>query len=201
MEIKLPEALPDPAATFVIRDNGIGMDFSECQSLYLAVGRNRRGEKTEERTAGGRPVLGRKGIGKFAGFGIASLVTVATVSRASGERTVFRLDLDALRADDNPSVSQKEIDVVEYGPPDEGRKDQHGTSITLSKLTIYRAPSGNQFRTSMAIPAVGAAGAAAVNSIFVSHFQDMAHGHFVIRGLERHYDPELIETEYRRLKL
>ena len=53
----------------------------------------------------------------------------------------------------------------------------------------------------MAIPAVGAAGAAAVNSIFVSHFQDMAHGHFVIRGLERHYDPELIETEYRRLKL
>ena len=60
----------------MIRDNGIGMDFDECQKLYLVVGRNRRGDATDEQTAGGRPVLGRKGIGKFAGFGIASLVTV-----------------------------------------------------------------------------------------------------------------------------
>ena len=76
----------------MIRDDGIGMTFDECQSLYLAVGRNRRGEETEGRTAGDRPVLGRKSIGKLAGFGIASLMTVATVSRATGERTVFRLD-------------------------------------------------------------------------------------------------------------
>ena len=150
VEIELPETVTDPDATFVIRDNGIGMEFDECQDLYLAVGRNRRGEETEEQTARGRPVLGRKGIGKFAGFGIASLVTVTTVSRATGERTVFRLDLDALTADDEPSTSRKEINVVEYAPPDEGRRDQHGTSITLSKLTIHRAPSENRFRISMA---------------------------------------------------
>ena len=95
-------------------------------------------------------MLGRKGIGKFAGFGIASLVVVETVSRATGERTVFGLDLDALTADDEPRAVQKEIDVVEYDPPDEGRRDQHGTSITLSRLTTYRAPSGDQFRLSMA---------------------------------------------------
>ncbi len=148
--IELPETVTDPDATFVIRDNGIGMDFGECQSLYLAVGRNRRGEAAEEQTAGGRPVLGRKGIGKFAGFGIASLVTVETVSGATGERTVFQLDLDALTADDKPTTGQKEIDVVEYDPPDNGRKRQHGTLITLSKLTIQRAPSENRFRISMA---------------------------------------------------
>ena len=150
VEIELPDTVTDPTATFMIRDNGIGMDFDECQKLYLAVGRNRRGDATEEQTAGDRPVLGRKGIGKFAGFGIASLVTVETVSRATGERTVFRLDLDALTADDEPRAVQKEIDVVEYEPPDERRKDQHGTAITLSGLTIQRAPSGNQFRLSMA---------------------------------------------------
>ena len=150
VEIELPETVTDPDATFVIRDDGIGMGFGECQSFYLAVGRNRRGEDTEEQTAGGRPVLGRKGIGKFAGFGIASLVTVDSVSGATGERTVFCLDLDALTADDKPSTGPKEIDVVEYDPPDERRRDQHGTSITLSRLTIHRAPSENQFPISMA---------------------------------------------------
>ena len=68
VEIELPESVADPSATFVIGDNGIGMDFDECQNLFLAVGRNRRGDEAEEKTADGRPVLGRKGIGKFAGF-------------------------------------------------------------------------------------------------------------------------------------
>ena len=150
VEIKLPASLDDPESAFVIRDDGIGMEFDECQDLYLAVGRNRRGEEPQEQTAGGRPVLGRKGIGKFAGFGIASLMTVETVSRATGERTVFRLDLDALTADDTPSTGRKEIDVDDYDPPDEGRTGRHGTSITLSRPTIHRAPSENQFRISMA---------------------------------------------------
>ena len=150
VEIELPETLDDPDATFTIRDDGIGMTFDECQNLFLAVGRNRRGENAVEQTAGDRPVLGRKGIGKFAGFGIARLVTVDTVSQATGERTVFRLDLDALTAEDTPSTSRKEIEIVDYAPPDEARKDEHGTLITLSKLTIQRAPSVDRFRISMA---------------------------------------------------
>ena len=31
VEIELPETATDPDATFVIRDNGIGMTFEECQ--------------------------------------------------------------------------------------------------------------------------------------------------------------------------
>ena len=150
VEIELPATVTDPTATFMIRDNGIGMDFDECQKCYLAVGRNRRGDATEERTTGGRPVLGRKGIGKFSGFGIASLVTVETVSWENGERTVFRLDLDDLISDDEPRAVQKEIEIVEYDPPDEERRQKRGTTITLSRLTIHRAPSRNQFPISMA---------------------------------------------------
>ncbi len=150
VEIELPESVADPSTTFVISDNGIGMGFDECQNLFLAVGRNRRGDEAEEKTADGRPVLGRKGIGKFAGFGIASRVTVETVSAATGERTVFRLDLEALMADDQPSAARKEIKVIEYAAPDEGRKERRGTRITLSRLTIHRTPAENQFRISMA---------------------------------------------------
>ena len=48
----------------------------------------------------------------------------------------------------------------------------------------------------MAVPVVGAAGGAVVNSIFIRHFQDTATGHFVIRRLERAYGRELVEQQY-----
>ena len=50
-----------------------------------------------------------------------------------------------------------------------------------------------------AAPIVGAAGGAAINAAFASHFQALARGHFIVRRLERQYDPETIEFVYRRL--
>lgn len=38
-----------------------------------------------------------------------------------------------------------------------------------------------------AIPAIGAVGGALINTVFIDHFQQMAHGHFTIRRLERKY--------------
>lgn len=51
----------------------------------------------------------------------------------------------------------------------------------------------------MAVPAIGAAGGALINSIFISHFQDMARGHFLVRRLERQYGAETVRSEYLRL--
>lgn len=48
------------------------------------------------------------------------------------------------------------------------------------------------------IPAVGSLAGAAVNLLFLNHFQDMAHGHFTILRLEKKYGREVIETEYHR---
>ena len=52
-----------------------------------------------------------------------------------------------------------------------------------------------------AIPLVGAAGGALINTIFIDHFQNMARGHFIIRRLERLYDNDLIKQEYDKLDL
>ena len=52
-----------------------------------------------------------------------------------------------------------------------------------------------------AIPLVGAAGGALINTIFIDHFQNMARGHFIIRRLERLYDKDLIRQEYDNLDL
>jgi len=48
-----------------------------------------------------------------------------------------------------------------------------------------------------AIPAIGAAGGAIINTLFMNHFQDMARGHFIIRRLEEKYGREAVEAAYR----
>ena len=46
---------------------------------------------------------------------------------------------------------------------------------------------------------VSAATAAAVNVLFINHFQDMATGHFTVRRLERKYGPEAVKEVYAAL--
>jgi len=50
-----------------------------------------------------------------------------------------------------------------------------------------------------AVPIVGAAGGAVLNWLFISHFQQMAKGHFTIRRLERLYPSDLVEARYREI--
>jgi len=50
-----------------------------------------------------------------------------------------------------------------------------------------------------AIPAIGAAGGALVNTLFIDHFQDMARGHFIVRRLERKYGNEIVEATYKAI--
>jgi hypothetical protein len=49
------------------------------------------------------------------------------------------------------------------------------------------------------VPLVGAAGGAALNVLFTTHFQTVAEGHFTVRELERTYGVELVQQEYSRL--
>ena len=117
-----------------VDDDGVGMTFDECQTKFLMVGRNRRKtEQTDHSKKFGRPVLGRKGIGKFAGFGIAKLVEVSTTAESNGEKTSFRLDVTRILAVEDGNAK---IDVVEYKDPNSRRKASHGTQIKLVGLNI-----------------------------------------------------------------
>jgi hypothetical protein len=51
-----------------------------------------------------------------------------------------------------------------------------------------------------AIPVVGAASGAAINTLFIHHFQEMARAHFTIRRLERTYGAEPIQSMYEGLE-
>jgi Histidine kinase-, DNA gyrase B-, and HSP90-like ATPase len=148
VRIVFPKNLSN-SATIEIADDGDGMTFDECENRYLNVGYCRRGIGSEERSPGGRPILGRKGIGKFAGFGIAEIVVIDTTSKKTGERTVFELDVNRVRSDEYVSEGG-EVAVTSYDPPNSKRREKHGTTITLKTLTLGRAPSSAQFLRSLA---------------------------------------------------
>lgn len=50
------------------------------------------------------------------------------------------------------------------------------------------------------IPAIGAVLGAAVNTVFIDHFQQMAHGHFAVRRLERRYGSPAVQAAYRAIE-
>jgi predicted outer membrane lipoprotein len=50
-----------------------------------------------------------------------------------------------------------------------------------------------------AIPIIGAAGGAIINTLFIDHFQDMARGHFTVRRLENIYSKEIVKEAYDQL--
>jgi len=47
-----------------------------------------------------------------------------------------------------------------------------------------------------AVPIIGAAGGALINTVFIDHYQDMARGHFTVRRLERLHGTEEVRAAY-----
>ena len=63
----------------------------------------------------------------------------------------------------------------------------------VSAISTRFGVAVSQKMAAMAVPLIGAAGAATINLLFMAHFQEMARGHFTVRHLERKYG----ETEVR----
>ena len=137
-------------STMIVRDNDLGMTFEQCQGLYPNVGYNRRIGGKANRTPEGRPVLGRKGIGELAGFGISNLLEVDTTSRKTGERTVFQLKLDDLRSGDYINTKAREILIITREQRSANGTKNSRTIITLKGLTVSRISKKHRFAESMA---------------------------------------------------
>lgn len=118
--------------SIVVKDRGIGMTFQQCQDHFLTVGRDRRKETGKEMTdEKKRPILGRKGIGKFSGFGIAKTIEVTTTSKNDGESTSFRMRIQEILEYDASGKEDKPIKVIDYKEPSETNKTCHGTMVSL----------------------------------------------------------------------
>ena len=68
--------IEDQGLEIEIEDNGSGMTAHEVNEFYLNVGYDRRKQRTDRTPKHNRRVMGRKGIGKLAPFGICHEVEV-----------------------------------------------------------------------------------------------------------------------------
>lgn len=94
VNISLPDLI-DENASITLSDDGTGMNTDDLKAKFLHIGHDRRGDG--DRTASNRLVIGSKGIGKLAGFGIASRIRLTT--RRDGKQssiTIDRKDLDSV---------------------------------------------------------------------------------------------------------
>lgn len=96
---------------------------------------------------------------------------------------------------ENPSLAAKMTDYL--GTPIELFMDKLPSNWN-QKLSGVTHSALNK-AAAQAVPAIGAVGGAAINTLFIDHFQDMAKGHFIVRKLERKYGENAISQQYKLL--
>lgn len=123
----LVDPLPEDIQ-ITIRDNGHGMLPVEIRDKLLIVSRNRR--RTSPKTeSGSRFAMGRKGLGKLAGFGTAEKITIESKREGRTFETSFTMDyaeIETAQRVDESSFAATYKDPVS--------PETHGTRIVLSAL-------------------------------------------------------------------
>ncbi|MEX3930608.1 EcsC family protein [Paraburkholderia phymatum] len=78
----------------------------------------------------------------------------------------------------------------------------HGSAALLRLMNTIASRFSVQVSEQIAaksIPAIGAVLGAMVNTVFIDHFQQVAHGHFTVRRLERQYGSEAVQAAYQAI--
>ena len=141
---------PQDIEVIEVSDNGHGMNPAEADANFLTVGQDRRtnpkqGSRSRSKR---RRVMGRKGIGKLAPFGICQRIEVIS---AGGQRTAqgyltshFILDYGEIIQDtEHPYYPER-------GPRDRTYTAEPGTTIRLSQFQRKRVPDQETFLRQLA---------------------------------------------------
>jgi hypothetical protein len=129
VDITIPTSQISESSEIVVQDTGLGMTEDEVRNAYLIVGRDRRKSEGSEQTGLKRPVMGRKGIGKFSAFGIANEIEIETTK--DGQTTRFRMNYLELEK----NAKQRRITLPSL--PESGTLKK-GTRVTLRQITKFR---------------------------------------------------------------
>lgn len=151
---KIGGVLKDKGYAVEVRDNGNGMTPEEVNEFYLIVGAERRSDpkRGDRSTKYKRKVMGRKGVGKLAPFGVCQRIEVIS----SGGEPVMGTDehghkkkgyLTAHLVLDRKRILTNTTDAYE---PDVGKLDgivrpNTGTTLKLSVFDHRKVPSIEEF--------------------------------------------------------
>ena len=129
-----------------VTDNGHGMTSAEVNRSYLTVGADRRARNgTDKSRLLHRPVMGRKGIGKLAPFGICRTIEVITAGGEDADRTPEGWQVSHLVLMQGDVLSDTEETYhPQPGPLDETFIQERGTTIVMRDFARKRVPTGEE---------------------------------------------------------
>jgi len=144
----------------VITDNGHGMTIQDMNDKFLNVGYQKR-EKEGDTSLSGRPLMGRKGIGKLSLFSIAGIITVESVK--DGDKNGLRMSSEGIKnaiTEDNRIYNPNELSDDELTISQEIGKvkiEEHGTRITITDLKkgLVRTPDALRKRIARRFSVLG----------------------------------------------
>lgn len=125
-----------------VYDNGTGMDPDELQNFYLVVGAERRNDpKRGNRSRKfNRSVMGRKGVGKLAPFGVCRIVEIISAGGkliTEGDCTGYRIAHVILDKDQIMSDTSEDY-YPEVGPEDGKLHESTFTKVVLRDFYFRR---------------------------------------------------------------
>lgn len=91
-----------------------------------------------------------------------------------------------------------ERDILEYAANTQGPHIPAAIEIIRSIAARFGVVISDKVAAQM-VPVAGALSGAMLNLIFMSHYQDVAKGHFIVRRLERTHGIETIKDGYQQL--
>ncbi|MEW5798311.1 MAG: ATP-binding protein [Bacteroidota bacterium] len=129
IQIEMPENF-NIANQITLKDDGNGMTPDDIRDKYLYIGFNRRNDSdvSEKKK---RKVIGNKGIGKLAAFGIANTIIIKTVKN----NILSTIELKKEYFDDFKNIEECEINVST-----ETTSEAHGTTLILKDLSEKMRP-------------------------------------------------------------
>ncbi|WP_369935663.1 EcsC family protein [Xanthomonas tesorieronis] len=80
-----------------------------------------------------------------------------------------------------------------------GSKGAPALVSLMSRIAAKFSITVSEKLAAQAVPLVGAASGALLNTVFIAHFQAMARGHFIVRRLERRYGEAAVRQAYEAL--
>jgi hypothetical protein len=149
----------DSGFTITVKDNGVGMPPDVINDFYLLVGGERRNDRRRgDRSPNfNRKVMGRKGIGKLAPFGICEQIEVISSGGEKISRQTEKGESIECYATAHFILHRKEIlkESEQDYHPELGALDgtlqvAPGTSITLSDFDKRKVPTIDDFARQLA---------------------------------------------------
>ena len=153
LAVKRGNDLLDKNYVIEVKDNGIGMTPAQVQNFYLIIGRDRRSDvrQGDRSPIFKRKVMGRKGVGKLAPFGICEQIEVissggdpVTIQNANGTSTQGYRTAHIILNQKDMMTDQDSDYIPQTGDLDETLQPEHGTIIRLRNFNHRIVPTINE---------------------------------------------------------